>query len=43
MTVAGGTGAYKKANGKGTMKCSSIDGVHFSCTSKIKLSQPAAA
>ncbi len=43
MTVAGGTGSYRKATGNGTLKCSSNDGVHFSCTSKIKLSQPAAA
>ncbi len=43
MNVAGGTGAYKKATGKGTLKCSSNDGVHFSCTSKLKLSQPPAA
>jgi len=43
INVAGGTGAYKKVTAKGTLKCSSNDGVHFSCTSRFKLSQPAAA
>lgn len=43
MNVAGGTGAYKKATGKGTLKCASADSVHFNCTSKVKLSRPAAA
>jgi hypothetical protein len=42
-TVTGGTGTYKKANGKGTMKCASVDGVHFTCsdTVKVLLSAPA--
>lgn len=43
INVAGGTGAYKKVTAKGTLKRSSNDGVHFSCTSELKLSQPAAA
>ena len=41
MNVAGGTGAYKKVTAKGTLKCLSNDGVHFSCSSKFKLVQPA--
>jgi hypothetical protein len=43
VTVTGGTGAYKKAKGKGTMKCSSIDGVHFTCSDTVKVKMPAPA
>ena len=39
-TVDGGTGAYKKAKGKGTMNCSSIDGVHFTCNDTVKVTLP---
>jgi hypothetical protein len=39
-TVDGGTGAYRKAKGKGTMKCSSTDGVHFTCTDTVKVALP---
>ena len=42
-TVDGGTGAYKKAKGKGTMKCSSTDGVHFTCNDTVKVVLPAPA
>jgi len=42
-TVDGGTGAYKKATGKGTMKCSSADGVHFTCSDTVKVVMPAPA
>jgi hypothetical protein len=44
VTVLGGTGAFKKAKGKGTMTCSSTDGVHFNCsdTVRVKLPPPAA-
>lgn len=41
VTVAGGTGAYKKAKGKGTMKCASTDGVHFNCIDTVKVTLPA--
>ena len=39
-TVDGGTGAYKKAKGNGTMKCSSTDGVHFTCSDTVKVVLP---
>ena len=39
-TVDGGTGVYRKAKGKGTMNCSSSDGVHFSCTDTVKVTLP---
>jgi len=40
VTVTGGTGAFAKAAGKkGTMKCTSGDTVHLTCTEKIKLTQ----
>jgi hypothetical protein len=42
-TVAGGTGAYKRAKGKGTMKCSSTDGVHFTCSDTVKVVLPTPA
>jgi hypothetical protein len=42
-TVDGGTGAYKKAKGKGTMNCSSVDGVHFTCSDTVKVKLPAPA
>ena len=42
-TVDGGTGAYKKVTGKGTMKCSSDDGVHFTCSDTVKVVMPAPA
>jgi hypothetical protein len=41
--VTGGTGAYRKAKGKGTLKCASVDGVHFACTEKLKLTLSPAA
>lgn len=35
--VTGGTGSYAGTKGKGTVKCSTPDGVHFACTEKLKL------
>jgi hypothetical protein len=40
VTVTGGTGSLAKAAGKkGTLKCTSGDTVHLTCTEKLKLSQ----
>lgn len=40
VTVTGGTGSLAKAKGKkGTLKCTSGDSVHLTCTEKIKLTQ----
>jgi hypothetical protein len=37
LKVLGGIGAYKGVTGTGKMKCGSPDGVHTSCTDKLKL------
>lgn len=37
MKILGGTGAYKGDKGTGTMTCKSPDGIHTTCTDKIKL------
>jgi hypothetical protein len=37
MKVLGGTGAYKGATGTGTMACKTLDGVHTTCTDRLKL------
>jgi len=37
MKVKGGSGAYKGDTGTGTMTCSSLDGIHVTCTNKLKL------
>jgi hypothetical protein len=37
LRVLGGTGAYRQARGQGTVKCLSVDGVHFRCTQKLAL------
>jgi hypothetical protein len=39
MKITGGTGAYQNAKGTATMKCKSIDGIHTTCTNKLKLTQ----
>jgi hypothetical protein len=39
MTVSGGTGAFAGAKGKGTMKCSTADGIHTTCIDHLKLKQ----
>jgi hypothetical protein len=35
--VQGGSGAFKGAKGKGTVTCTTPDGLHFNCTEKLKL------
>lgn len=37
--ISTGTGTYQGARGTGTVSCSSVDGVHFTCTEKIRLSR----
>ena len=37
LKVTGGTGAFKGYKGTGTMSCVSNDGVHTTCTDKLKL------
>ena len=38
--VTDGSGAWNKAKGKGTMKCSTPDGANFSCTESLKVTTP---
>jgi hypothetical protein len=38
IKVTGGTGAFNKASGTGTLTCSTQDSAHYSCTEKLKLS-----
>ena len=39
MTVDGGSGSFFGAKGAGTMTCQSPDGIHTSCTDKLKLTK----
>jgi hypothetical protein len=39
LTITGGTGTYQGAKGTGTMKCKSLDGIHTTCTDKLKLTK----
>ena len=39
LTVTGGTGAYRKAGGSGTLTCKSPDEVHMTCTDRLKLTK----
>jgi hypothetical protein len=39
-TVAGGTGTFKKITGHGMWNCSTMDGVHLTCTGKFKVVLP---
>lgn len=36
-TIVGGTGAYKGAKGTGTSTCTTLDGIHTTCTDHLKL------
>jgi hypothetical protein len=36
MRIVGGTGAYKGLKGSGTMVCRSLDGIHTTCTDRLK-------
>jgi hypothetical protein len=38
--ITGGSGAWDKVKGKGTMKCSTPDGANFSCTESLKVTTP---
>jgi hypothetical protein len=37
LKVLGGTGAYKGVTGVGTMACKTLDGIHATCTDRLKL------
>ena len=37
MKVTGGTGAFKGAKGVGTMACKTMDGIHTTCTDKLRV------
>ncbi len=37
VTVTGGTGTFTGVKGTGTMTCASQDGIHTSCTDKLKV------
>lgn len=37
MRILGGTGAYKGVKGTGTMVCRSVDGIHTTCTDRLRL------
>ena len=41
LRVSGGTGALKGLTGTGTMMCTSADGIHTSCTTKLTLKKHA--
>ena len=38
IQVTGGTGAFNKASGTGTLTCATQDSAHYTCTEKLKLS-----
>jgi hypothetical protein len=39
LTITGGTGTYEGAKGVGTMTCKTLDGIHTTCTDKLKLAR----
>ena len=39
MTITGGTGALKGAKGTAKMVCKTIDGIHTTCTNRLKLTR----
>jgi hypothetical protein len=39
MTITGGTGAYQGAKGTGKMVCKTLDGIHTTCTNRLKLTR----
>ncbi|HEX3690439.1 MAG TPA: hypothetical protein VHV28_12095 [Solirubrobacteraceae bacterium] len=41
VVITGGSGAETGATGTGTLVCATPDSVHFTCTSKLKLTEPA--
>jgi hypothetical protein len=43
IAVSGGNGAEKQSTGAGTLACATADAVHFTCTEKLKLVEPAPA
>ncbi|MFZ0091488.1 MAG: hypothetical protein WAL63_18415 [Solirubrobacteraceae bacterium] len=43
MKVLGGRGAHRGVTGTGTMACQTLDGIHITCTDKLKLKLPAAS
>jgi hypothetical protein len=42
-TVTKGSGAWTKATGKATVKCSTLDSVHYACTESLKVTVPGVA
>jgi len=41
VVITGGNGAERGAAGTGTLACATPDSVHITCTSKLKLTEPA--
>jgi hypothetical protein len=41
ITIKSGTGTDKSSTGTGTLACATTDAVHFTCTEKVTLIQPA--
>jgi hypothetical protein len=39
LKIAGGSGLYKSAKGRGTTTCTSQDGLHFKCVEKLALTK----
>jgi hypothetical protein len=43
LTVTGGSGAYEGATGKANLVCSTVDGVHLTCTESLTVTTPPAS